>query len=479
MHFRPLLAASHVAIVVAGPKPSAFGACEGAWDVFRGKLEASAAGGFPEDAELAQLAEELLQEHWPALQPDEGAIYGMAPAMQSFFGACNAPPEAEVEAFCLYGAVSALWVSARHVPTDREQRDALLRHGAFLLGEAMRSTLDFMEGSGWPIDSLDILANLGRPNFRLPPELRTSYRLEPPAKATAPSLSSQLRVWEIGVHASLSAEPLQMWSRVLAKDLQHRNLIRDQYPKWLPDKCATLYQHPNLHCDNVQDDLTQLFRERIPHSAVSNEPVEDMTSFAADFVNLAASRLREVDVFLCTIAYLCLLVEALDVPTLGYFGHPLLFMVPDDHVVRESFWAKFMGMARSRTVAFAVSDPFLQMQYEYQVGSPRLPAIRSHALYTRASYVPSRNEVLVLDRPHESVLMCLLQRSLGSRQGSWPTLEGRLRAAGSEEYPFGFTTRSLTDKQFSTFAQFKAVVLWAYDMDLITFYEFYSMSLGA
>ena len=57
MHFRPLLAASHVAIVVAGPKPSAFGACEGAWDVFRGKLEASAAGGFPEDAELAQLAE--------------------------------------------------------------------------------------------------------------------------------------------------------------------------------------------------------------------------------------------------------------------------------------------------------------------------------------------------------------------------------------------------------------------------------------
>ena len=55
----------------------------------------------------------------------------------------------------------------------------------------------------------------------------------------------------------------------------------------------------------------------------------------------------------------------------------------------------------------------------------------------------------MLDRPHESVLMCLLQRSLGSRQGSWPTLEGRLRAAGSEEYPFGFTTRSLTDKQFS------------------------------
>lgn len=43
--------------------------------------------------------------------------------------------------------------------------------------------------------------------------------------------------------------------------------------------------------------------------------------------------------------------QALDVPTLGYFGHPLLFMVPDDHVVRESFWAKFMGMARPAKMA--------------------------------------------------------------------------------------------------------------------------------
>lgn len=31
----------------------------------------------------------------------------------------------------------------------------------------------------------------------------------------------------------------------------------------------------------------------------------------------------------------------------------------------------------------------------------------------------------------------------------------------------------MTDKTFSSFAQFRAVVLWPYDMDLITFYEFY------
>ena len=32
---------------------------------------------------------------------------------------------------------------------------------------------------------------------------------------------------------------------------------------------------------------------------------------------------------------------------------------------------------------------------------------------------------------------------------------------------------AMTDKKFSTFAQFRAVLLWPYDMDLITFYEFY------
>ena len=82
-----------------------------------------------------------------------------------------------------------------------------------------------------------------------------------------------------------------------------------------------------------------------------------------------------------------------------------------------------------------MSDPFLQMQYEYQIGAPRLPAIRTHALYTGATHFPSRSdEVLVLDRPHESVLMCLLRRSMAeltgaalesSRPDDWPTAEAR------------------------------------------------------
>ena len=57
--------------------------------------------------------------------------------------------------------------------------------------------------------------------------------------------------------------------------------------------------------------------------------------------------MSQVDLFLCTIAYLCLLAEHLDKPIIGYFGHPLLFMVPDVEETREDFWQSFVGMARS------------------------------------------------------------------------------------------------------------------------------------
>merc|ERR1712232_943812 len=81
--------------------------------------------------------------------------------------------------------------------------------------------------------------------------------------------------------------------------------------------------------------------------------------------------------------------------------------------------------------------------------------------------------------------MCMIQRllpdgdmNLGtSSEETWPMVDGRLRAASSSAYPYRFITRALTDRSFRIFAQFRAVVIWAYDMDLITFYEFFSMNM--
>ena len=49
--------------------------------------------------------------------------------------------------------------------------------------------------------------------------------------------------------------------------------------------------------------------------------------------------------------------------------------------------------------------------------------------------------------------------------------------AESSRYPLRFLTRQMTDRRFRSFAQFRAVVLWPYDMDLVSFYEFYAMNI--
>lgn len=479
--------------------------CEGDadWSEFRERLQQNALEGFPLDPGLALQAQELLGRHHEALSLDPSAAYGASSGMMSFFAGCNTPPSPPGEArqpFCLYGTIAALWLVAR---TGHPDGRGLLTQAEFLLGKTMRYTLDFMESSGWPISSLDIFVNRQRSDdedFRLPQDLG-SYR-PPPARHEAsyspPGSDATMRIviWEVGVHASLSAEPLQMWARFVPRaQLIHRNLIQDQYPQWLPGKCETLYSHPRLSCDTVEDDITELFRRRLPHSATSKDPIEGIDELAAEFRLVAGERLGQVDALLCTVAYLCLLGEGLGLPVLGYFGHPLLFMVPRRAKAREAFWPRFAAMAASQTVGFAVSDPFLQMQYDYQVGAPRLPSIRTHALYTGATHYPARlNQILVMDRPHECVLMCIIQRLLldgrwensddgtlrarGSSDESedWPTSDGRLRSAGGGGYPYRFLTRSMTDRSFATFSQFRAVALWAYDMDLITFYEFYSMN---
>ena len=466
--------------------------CE-TWSDFRTRLELNAGQGFPRDMDLAVSAQELIQLHRSAMEVDPEAAYGASLGMRQFLGSCNRHPSTEGEGFCLYGMASALWVIARH---DHPDRRNLLQHANFLMGSTMNHVLDFMESSGWPISLVDILANLEAADrnqeFLLPAEVRRRFEMPKVGRQTSVEILEGMRiadqfdhppirleVWEIGVHASLSAEVIQMLARVLSvNEFKFRNLIKDQYPLWLPEKCQTLYWHARMDCSEPEDEITELFRRRLPASASSKEAIVDMDVFVAEFEKVAGARLNFVDVLVCTVPYLCLLMEPVDLPTLGYFGHPLLFMVPDEPQMRQNFWKRFSDMSKKASVEFAVSDPFLQMQFEYQLGSPKLPILRTHALYTGATHFPQRSEeVLVLDRPHEAILLCTLQQFLGGEALDWPLSEGRLRVASSTSYPYRFITRAMTDKKFSTFAQFRAVLLWPYDMDLITFYEFYGMNM--
>eukprot|EP00392_Amoebophrya_sp_AT5.2_P015176 g15375.t1 len=54
----------------------------------------------------------------------------------------------------------------------------------------------------------------------------------------------------------------------------------------------------------------------------------------------------------------------------------------------------------------------------------------------------------------------------------------RPQHSSAPAYPYQFVTRGLTKtRSFEEFCEFRAVVLFPYDMDLITFYEFYQMNI--
>ena len=51
------------------------------------------------------------------------------------------------------------------------------------------------------------------------------------------------------------------------------------------------------------------------------------------------------------------------------------------------------------------------------------------------------------------------------------------RAFKPDSYPFNFFSKADTDRTIRTFATFRAVVLFPHDFALMTFYEFYAMSV--
>lgn len=251
-------------------------------------------------------------------------------------------------------------------------------------------------------------------------------------------------------------------------------------------------------------------RQALPESSSSNAPPDDIAQLQLQFRALLsdAEILQRTenqrllpDVYLCAPFVLCVLPPPNGGAIIGFFGHPLPFLVK--HKKSLELFENFLELNGRATLL--TSDPFLTMQYEYQTGVV-LPYIRQHASYfsTDLQWNPTRKEdVLVVDRPHESVLLCVIQEfvdgyttsentldqdrttsitSPDSREqryaGKKQLVEGRLRRAHNfDAYPLQFVTRQLTDtRSYKEFSEFRCVVLMPYDHDLITFYEFYQMA---
>lgn len=478
----------------ASPRPryaSTWLACDDdvAWVAFRAQLVENAASGFPENMALLEEAERLLAASSRNLRPEPSHSRYASWAMRGFFERCHfAAARPAVPGACLYGAVSALWVKARHRPALAAT--ALELAEGQLGGDGLGRCLDFMDVSPWPLSGLDVLANLqaaraGAP-FRLPAALRAQFDLLPRPRAPAvwssgarppascgarwrqPASRELLRVWEAGVHGPLSAEALgaiaaasRPWASV-----SHRNLVHTQYPEGLPKRCDQFYgPSSGLACDRgIEDELTAVIQAYLPGSGQGlQSTISDPRGFAGDFASVAWRRLAEVDLLLCTVAVLCTLFFDLGKPTIAFLAHRMEFLTSaeDASDVRHALAAHLAmwGFA----IVVDILDAGRSLLVDALAAEGRAAVVMPLSLYTglHAPWSPRQQwHVLVRDRHNDCVLLCLL-RDLAMEVGS------RVR----------FVSISETARTFQDFATYRAVVFFPDNQMQLAFFEFYAMAM--
>mmetsp|Transcript_3389 Transcript_3389/g.6911 ORF Transcript_3389/g.6911 Transcript_3389/m.6911 type:complete len:274 (-) Transcript_3389:487-1308(-) len=117
------------------------------------------------------------------------------------------------------------------------------------------------------------------------------------------------------------------------------------------------------------------------------------------------------DVIMCSIpAWWCSLFASASKPLLAFVGLPILQYVPENE--RQSFLLNFIALVQDPRHVFLANNVYLAEEIAWQTGL-RLPAVRILGFHTRATYMPSRSQVLVA-RPGTSGALaeCVMNRFL-------------------------------------------------------------------
>ncbi|CAK9022447.1 unnamed protein product [Durusdinium trenchii] len=336
--------------------------------------------------------------------------------------------------------------------------------------------LDFLESSTWAawgftiLSLWDIVENFAYPQVSIlhqflewgqvqPPDLGHLGRLAPPLMVP-PVRDSDSRderpgfwVFELGSHRALSNEPIAMLSEALpGHDVAHQNFVKpyegraEAFIHPFPQSCS-----PN--CPHQQESVPYSF----PIFMDMEQSKQDFHAWMlGNYLN--KPEISRSSIFLCTNPiYYCNFFVGLNKTILGYFGLPLLYMVP--HKDWSRWLDDFIELAALPSSLFVSNNPLHSAQVDWQSGV-RLPVLRPVALYITERFRPERLQEVLVPEPREAcVLYCML------------------RAFTPEGYPFHFLGKADTDRSYQTFSTFRSVVLYPHDFALMTFYEFYAMGM--
>eukprot|EP00928_Gymnodinium_smaydae_P074290 TRINITY_DN57354_c0_g1_i1.p1 TRINITY_DN57354_c0_g1~~TRINITY_DN57354_c0_g1_i1.p1 ORF type:complete len:689 (+),score=162.30 TRINITY_DN57354_c0_g1_i1:89-2155(+) len=418
--------------------------------------------GFPDfELDLAREALRLLSR-WEGMLPVANEDYPGGSA--SFYHSCHF---GETSSYCLYGHLAALVYLARHSAQPIQRFD--------LASKALRliswnHCLDYIESSSWGFSLLDLW---DLTDGHLYPQVTLMHQVMAFGPGTGLSGAAgaagadsddssngneeealpNFWIFEFGTHKALSNEPVSMIEHALpGHKVVHMNFQKayegraEAFIHPFPRECS-----PN--CKYQQ--------ESVPYTFPVFEDMEGTRAGFHAFLNanvLSKPEVRRASVFLCTNpTYHCSFFTGLDRMIIGYFGLPLLYMVP--HAVWDQWLQEFVLLAASPQTTFFVNNPLLAEQVVWQTGV-RLRVLQPVVRYLHEVYHPvRRNDVLVPEPREACVLNCLL------------------RAFTPAGYPLRFFGKADTDRTFRSFMQFRALVLFPHDVALMSFYEFYALAM--
>jgi len=366
----------------------------------------------------------------------------------------------EHEPYCLYGHIAAMAYLTQHINIQNVRYD-LARSALRLLN--WNYCLDFLESSSWRITILDLLEIVGEHIYPQVTLMHSSLEVGPGTGTQAlgsqqdstesDETTNQIYVFELGQHRALSNEPVSLLQSVLPKySVAHMNYLKPYEGR------AEVYNHPfprscSPNCKDQQDSAPYSF----PVFEKMHESRREWQKYMTTSI-LNKAEVRQSSVFLCTTPiYYCSFFAGLNRTIFGYFGLPLLYMVP---IGDWDPWLKaFVDMAKSPLSVFLANNQLLAEQIVWQSGL-RLRVLQPVTLYIKDTYFPSHPKDVLVPEPREAcVLNCLL------------------RSFTPPGYPLSFFAKKDTDRTYKTFSTFRAVVLFPHDIALMTFYEFYAMSM--
>jgi len=467
------------------------------WSWFLDMLQANMDAGLPVDIPLVQKAVWLVERDPDVFSLVEGPEGKESPAWPRFVESLCMPGPSNPP-ICLLGHIAAEWFIARHGGAPGANSTTFLKFANAHAGLPFRQ-LDFSEESAWPVQPLDILASLSRGRRPRGPHVANPRGTpkwihgpwpmpigrvvadEPPLRIcrSGPPSIMTLRAWELGIHKTLAAEILTTLHRAASTgggSLHARNLISHQYPARLP-RCE-LYRNAGMACNEQFDDVNRAVERHVVWSAAKHwisgqhpevefpHVIQDVDLLAADLRRVAEPLVREVD-FLVITQPAALLMAVMGVPRLLlkpivlYMSTHMYYMIWARE--RARFRELFVTAARDPKNIFVVNYAWLQL-YVQRLGGITLPTLQGLSLYTGVARPRNATRgLLVLDRPKEEILACLLRDTVRA-----------LEPAARSEVVF---RQELQGGSWQEMASFAAAAIFPYTVFLLAFEELYSMAV--